>query len=365
MPSLRARQPGKALWTIFSIATTPIRIAFILIYYIPRFLRQHPTWTYHQAVGKAIFQLWWEYTSAVEFRTSKSLDPGSDKERFVVMQPAKPEWYRDILDDPKMHPVEIGGMWYPKLYAPAQDAGKKIVLHFHGGAYVLGGCRPMESGWGPEVLAKHTSGLVFCPQYRLAVYPHSHFPAAIQDGVTSYAYLLSQGIPASDIVISGDSAGGNLVIAMLRYLAEHEPMIPEPRAALLWSPWLNPAVEPEALDRHRNSKTDYLGSGLARWAVSSYTPPGVSPGHPYISPLGNEFATKVPIFVQTGTLEILYDDHVQFAKAMKEVPGNRVELFEIADAPHDTFAAGLLLGFVKEAEHAADVAAKFIETAKA
>jgi len=92
--------------------------------------------------------------------------------------------------------------------------------------------------------------------------------------------------------------------------------------------------------------------------VSAYTPASISASHPYIASLRNEFATKVPIFMRTGTLEALSDDHVQFAKAMKDILGNRMEFFQIVDTPQDTFAAGLLLGFVKEAEHAADVAAQ-------
>ncbi len=70
-------------------------------------------------------------------------------------------------------------MWYPERYKPRVNTNKKIVLHFHGGAYVLGGVRPMEGGWGPEVLAKAIHGLVLCPQYRLSSEHRGRFPAAL------------------------------------------------------------------------------------------------------------------------------------------------------------------------------------------
>lgn len=146
MPFIRTHHPGKGIFTILFIAVLPLRIAFSLLYYGPIFLREHPQWTYHQAVGRALFKMLWAYASAIEFRMSKSLEPGADKQRFIVMEPAEADAYRDILHHAAVRPAKIGGMWYPKLYSPAEDAKKMIILHFHGGGYVLGGCRPNEGG---------------------------------------------------------------------------------------------------------------------------------------------------------------------------------------------------------------------------
>jgi hypothetical protein len=82
------RQPFKFLYGTFLIITLPIRLVFILFYYIPRPLRQNPRWTYHQAIGLEIFLIWWKYTNAVHYRTSKSLAPGSLKDRFIVIPPS-------------------------------------------------------------------------------------------------------------------------------------------------------------------------------------------------------------------------------------------------------------------------------------
>ena len=359
MHAIRTHQPGKSIYTLFYITFLPLRIAFLLLYYAPPSLREHPQWSYHQAVGRAIFKMLWAYASAVEFRMPKSLEPGPDKERFIVMEPADASAYRDMLHDAAVRPAKIGGMWYPKLYSPTEDAKKPVVLHFHGGGYILGGCRPKEGGWGPDLLAKRLSGLTLCPQYRLAMDAKTGFPAAIQDGLTAYRYLLSKGVAASEIVLSGDSAGGNLAMTLMRYLVEHEEVMPLPRAVLLWSPWLDLAVNFTTLQRNPHFKTDYIPSSFVRWATRAYL--GDLPAsHPYASPCGNEFATPVPIFLHTCTEELLHDEHIKFAHSMMNIPGNRLKIFPTPLAPHDIFAAGQILGFKHETLTAIDAAFKFI-----
>lgn len=360
--SLLTRQPGKGLWTFATLATLPARLVFVLIYNLFPFLRAHPKWTYHQAVGKAVFAMWWNYASTVEFRPAKSLEPGSDGTRFVVMKPASSDIYQGMMaSNPAVCPATVGGMWYPRAYDHATDAGKKIAIHFHGGAYVLGGCRPMEGGFGPLVLANQLDGFVLQPQYRLAMDDATCFPAPIQDGLTSYAHLLALGVAPSDIVFSGESAGGNLVVAMIRHLVEQKGTLPLPSAVLLWSPWLDLANLPRALESQRKVSSDYLSADLLSWGARKYVPSGVSPKDPYISPLYGAFAIPVPVFLQVGGSEVFQDDIVKFYHQMRELKGNRVELVEIKDAPHDTFGAGAILGFVKEANDAATSASKFVK----
>ncbi|KAG7004272.1 hypothetical protein G7Y79_00026g058560 [Physcia stellaris] len=325
-----AKQPGKA---------------FLLLYFIPKYLRPHSLWTYHHAVGNALLKLWFSFASTIEFQTTKSLDPGPEKKRFLVLNPAKPDFYSGFVEDRCIQSVPISGMWYPKEYESAIDTNKRIVLHFHGGAYVLGGVRPKEGGWGPEVLAKAVDGMVLCPQYRLSSQYKGRFPAALQDGITAYQYLLNQGIPSSDIIISGDSAGANLALALLRCLSENGGSLPLPFAALLWSPWLDLAADPYAVNAHRNRKTDYITPVLVEWGLRTYRPPFYDANHPYLTPLNNPFATKVPIFMQYGTAEVLLDEQRAFYSLMEEVAGNSLERLEIFNVPHNTFLGGPILGF--------------------
>lgn len=71
------------------------------------------------------------------------------------------------------------------------------------------------------------------PQYRLASDSSTRFPAAMQDGLTAYMYLLGQGVSPRDIVLSGDSAGANLVVALVRYLTEEKGFLPLPRVVIV------------------------------------------------------------------------------------------------------------------------------------
>ncbi|KAL5327982.1 hypothetical protein ACEPPN_005688 [Leptodophora sp. 'Broadleaf-Isolate-01'] len=359
MPSFLTRQPGKGiLVTLFFVAFPP-RLVLMALYFLPKPLRQHPKYTFHQAVGVALFKMLWNFASQIEWAPPKSLEPGKDK-TFLAIDSAEGRLYRDVLDDPIIRPARMGAIWYPRTYDPATDKDKNVVLHFHGGAYVLGGCRPMEVGEGPALLASHISGLVFAAQYRLASYPNSRFPAALQDAVTSYNYLVELGIPASQIILSGDSAGGNLAIALLRYIEDQKGLLPKPRACFLWSPWVDLAIGPVATASHHNYKFDYIPALLVEWGERAYKPDSMEATHPYISPLNNAFSTSVPILLHTGTLEVLYDSHIAFVNQMK-IPGNEIVLVETVGAPHDIFAAGQITGFMKEAEAAMDDANEFLK----
>ncbi|KAL4970917.1 Alpha/Beta hydrolase protein [Aspergillus stella-maris] len=264
----------------------------------------------------------------------------------------------------------------------------------------------MESGWGPTVLSSALSCTVLQPQYRLSVAENASFPAALQDAITVYAYVLrTLHVPHEQVILSGDSAGGNLVLAMLRYLGGgssaaggqkptcRSPLLPLPRAALLWSPWVDlTRTAEEKASSHPRQKMDYTFAELVAWGRERFIPPGWEDEHSwfqsqnqaqtraqgasqthtptatptapedkfaYLSPLQNEFYTPTPVFLQTGTAEMLYEDHVQFARGMKD-QGTKVEVVEIANAPHDTFGAGLIVGFVEEAQDAARKAAAFV-----
>jgi acetyl esterase/lipase len=225
----------------------------------------------------------------------------------------------------------------------------------------------MESGWGPLVLAKHLQGPVLQVQYRLAVDMsvgfRACFPAALQDGLTAYSYVINElGVPPGNVVLSGESAGANLVIAMLRYLSSDDGKgtLPLPRAGLLWSPWVNLVPNQLTLDEHQNGRSDYMKGSILEWGASLFTPHGFDRRNPYISPLGNEFKSPVPLFVHSGTAEVLHDEHVSFAKAMRTC-GTELEFLESENAPHDIFGAGIILGFVDEAEVAVQKAIAFVE----
>jgi len=365
MVPFRAKYPGKALWTTYFIVTAPIRLIFMLIYYLPRPLRQNSQWSWHQAIANSAFRMWFSFASTIEIVPPKSLEAGPDKDSWASLNPAPKEFYREILDDADIKPAVIGGMWYntPYIAGSPEGQGKRVVLHFHGGAFVLGGVRPKEGGnWGPSNLAKRLNAFVFCPQYRLSSYPNGRFPAALQDAVTSYKFLLDLGIPASSIILSGDSAGGNIALALLKYVTSQKDILPSPAAILLWSPWVDLTSDWDDFSTDKRGKADYVPPILGHWALRVFKPASLPADHPYISPLHSPFPVDVPIWITCGSIESLRPEIKAFEEKMKAIPGNIVELLEVENAPHDIFIVGNVLGWGKESEKMVDAANVFLDT---
>ncbi|KAL2799255.1 Alpha/Beta hydrolase protein [Aspergillus keveii] len=369
-----AKHPFKFLFTTWFLAVLPFRLAGIVIYYLPSATRANRSW--RQAVATKLLNLWFKFATAVEFRTPKSLNPGAEADRFVLIDPDKvvditssPSPYTGPLTtNPAIKPAKVAAFWYESPPPTDGTPPPLVVLHFHAGAYVLGGARTaMEAGWGPLALSKKLTCPVLMPEYRLSNKSDrsTSFPAALQDAVTAYTYLLhTLNIPARNIILSGDSAGGNLVVALLRYITEsgEQTLLPNPRAALLWSPWADLTTPAGEIDAHRNVHSDFLFGGLRDWGVESYTPDGwdiSSPYHSNISPAGHEFRTSVPIFIQTSKQEILYDSHVALARGMQDV-GCSVELVEIETGPHDVFLGAELFGLLEDGNEIIGRANEFV-----
>ncbi|KAI4153035.1 MAG: hypothetical protein LQ340_002557 [Diploschistes diacapsis] len=300
--------------------------------------------------------------TTIHYHPTKTLDPGPQGDPFVSLTPSKACSYLGVLDDQHIKPITIGAMWYPRLYSPVNDSGKKVFLYFHGGAYVLGGCRPSRGGYAPELLAKVSGGTTLAPQYRLAWQHGGCFPAPIQDAITAYAHLLSLGIKAEDIIFSGESAGGNLALVTLRYLINHGASagLPRPGGVCVFSPWVDMTMTADEILKSPQFRTDWLPTELPDYATDLYVPLHKRANDEYMSILGNEFATDVPIFVQTGDAEILYDSNVAVVEGMRK-KGARVACHVIKNAGDDAFGTAPVLGLTREAENIAAAAIKFIE----
>lgn len=130
-------------------------------------------------------------------------------------------------------------------------AGQKVLLSFHGGDYISNSAHPKDiaSNLVRSILksANDSVRLAFSVEYRLSTtYPHTPsnpFPTALIDALAGYSYLVNEkGFLPQDIIVEGDSCGGNLALALTRYLVEYQhttiPNFPAPPSALLLlSPW--------------------------------------------------------------------------------------------------------------------------------
>ncbi|KAI4180492.1 MAG: hypothetical protein LQ346_006978 [Caloplaca aetnensis] len=351
--SLLPYQPFKAIYVLTVLLYTLARFPLWLLSLLPRSLRQHSSWSLRQAFMVRLVKTFTYHSSRVRSFPAWSLQPGSEKEKFERILPSTKDIYRGVLDDKEIKPVEIGGTWFPAVYGPGDPKRKGVILHFHGGAFVEGDGRMQTFGYAAHLLTSHTAAWVLSVQYRTSSNPGCRFPAALQDAVTAYQSLLDRGIPASSIVVSGDSAGGNMAAGFLRYIEDNPGILPKPRAALLWCPWVYPAIamQPYSCSGNPRYETDFLNDVFAEWGIKTYASPPVDPTNPYVSPRDHPFKCEgVPMWIQFGSLEILAADIVKFADGMRSIEGNEVELHEDEDTPHDIFLVGGLLGFQDKAE---------------
>ncbi|KAJ5263595.1 Alpha/Beta hydrolase protein [Penicillium angulare] len=132
--------------------------------------------------------------------------------------------------------------------------------------------------------------------------------------------------------------------------------------AILWSPrgdMTHSALV--KMVKHRNYKSDYIEYDLGIWGASSYIPPGWGDDHPFLSPLASEKGLRlsVPLFIEVGTSEVLYDDIVQFANMMKK-NGTVVEIREAPNGVHANSGIASNLGMSEVAVEGHVCAATFI-----
>jgi acetyl esterase/lipase len=347
-------QPIKLLFQLTYFTTIIARFPFWLVSALFQSLRPHPKWNVKQTLMSKVAYCLVDLQSRIGVTQKLSLQQGKEGERFQIADPAVVDAYQGPLNSPTVKPSAVGGTWFPR--PPGKNiASKTVVLYLHGGAYVQGNGRYENIGFAGETMIE-LGGVdaVFSLQYRLSgwagLFP---FPAALQDALTGYLFLLQKlSIPAKQIILCGDSAGGNLAIALLRYIQEFgstsNPVIPPPRCATLLSPWVAPFDFD--LDSSPRRISDYLPTSFLQWGAHTYTE-GLAnaSSNSYVTPLGNPFATPVPIFVNAGSAEIFFDSNKSWVEEMKKISGNRVEFHEEDAAVHDTFLTANALGWEESA----------------
>ncbi|KAI1127084.1 alpha/beta hydrolase fold-3 domain-containing protein [Nemania abortiva] len=355
-------QPLRTLFKLAYIATIIARVPYYAVIAIVPSLRPNKTWNAKQTFTTRLFIPVLDIMSRVGITETLSLEGDKEGDRFQTVAPSNSDVYKGPLASETVKPATIGGTWYPGV--PADIAGKTIVLYFHGGGFIEGNGRSASCGpLAKRLLKKGGADAVFSVQYRLSGWGgRDPFPAALQDAVSSYLYLLNDlHVPASQIVVGGDSAGGNLTTAFLRYLHEFGAAagLPTPKCALLLSPWVAPFRY--EMDDNPQRKTDFLPSSFPRWGAHAYA--GGRAGaasDPYITPLDNPFPTPVPIFTNAASAEFLYLDINRWVDEMRGVSGNVVELNHELDAVHDTFLVGELFGFEQSAWEVAAKIGEFV-----
>jgi epsilon-lactone hydrolase len=203
--------------------------------------------------------------------------------------------------------VDAGGVPAEWVDPPEVTSPAPTLLYFHGGGYGMGSVntiRPLVSQ-----LAVATSARVLSVDYRLA--PEHACPAAVEDAVSAYRWLVDQGTDPAAVALGGDSAGGGLTVAAL--LAAKEGGLPMPAAGVCISPWVDLTLSSESIERNAASDPEVTRAALARWA--EFYLAGADPKNPLASPVYGDLGGLPPLLIQAGTAEAMEDDAVRLAVA--------------------------------------------------
>jgi acetyl esterase/lipase len=187
------------------------------------------------------------------------------------------------------------------------------VLYLHGGAYLYGSpAHYRDFLWR---IADAAAARVLCIDYRLA--PEHPFPAAVDDAVAAYCWLLGDGADPRRTIVMGDSAGGGLVFGTLLRLRDLG--LAMPGAAVGLSPWTDLALTGDTL--LRNAKADPMLNLVQTRKYAAIYLGGTDPRNPYASPLHGDVRGLPPSLIQVGSDEILRDDAERMAAKLRHAGG--------------------------------------------
>ena len=200
-------------------------------------------------------------------------------------------------------PFDLQGMPAAWVRPERGHDRRHVILYCHGGGYTSG-----NLGYA-RILAAKLAGVtgyeVLAFEYRLA--PEHTYPAPLEDAMKAWDYLMHLGYGARDVVVAGDSAGGNLALVLTMLLREAGRLLP--RRLVLLSPWTDMTASGKSYQEHRDDDpmltTDYLR------AVRGVYAPGQDLSSPKLSPLFGDLRRFPPVLIQAGTNEILLSDSVR------------------------------------------------------
>src|SRR5215470_5059742 len=194
------------------------------------------------------------------------------------------------------------------LRPPSAEAGR-VVLYLHGGGYVIGS--PRSHRHLAAAIADAAGASALSLDYRRA--PEDPFPAAVDDAVACYRWLLEQGIAPGRIVIAGDSAGGGLTVATL--VALKDARVPLPAGGVCISPWVDLTLSGASYDTKAAADPIVRRPGIDEMARAYLGK--TDPRTPLASPLFADLRGLPPLLIHVGSEEVLLDDAVQLALRAK------------------------------------------------
>lgn len=220
--------------------------------------------------------------------------------------------------------LELNGV--PCVRVASEHATRgRTVLHFHGGAYVVGSANSSLEYCGR--LAAAVDGHCISVDYRLA--PEHPYPAAIDDALNAYRGLLASGVSPVDIVLSGESSGGGLAIALA--IAIRDAGLPAPSGVFAVCPFADLTLSsPSLIDFHGSDPA--VNRDMLAYLAASYFQ-GHEPTDTLVSPIFGDLRRLPPLFLAAATNEALLNDTTRLVEVAKAA-GLDVTLRLVADSVH-------------------------------
>jgi len=197
-----------------------------------------------------------------------------------------------------------------EILAPKKETRKYAILQLHGGGYIGALCNAYRD-WAYFYSKFCHQATVFTPNYRVA--PKDPFPAALEDAIASYAFIVASGY--QNIFVVGDSAGGGLALSLTRSVLDAG--FKSPRGIIVMSPFTDLTLSGSSLDT--NYEKDVIFGKTRNSILYNKAYLGdTDPKNPYISPLFAEYTDFPPLLIQVGSNEMLLDDATRVAKKAQE-----------------------------------------------
>lgn len=367
-------QPWRSLYIAYRLLSTLLfRLPFWFLIGLFPWGRVHPQFTVKKALIIRITRIF----IGTAYKTTQlgklppscvEITPGPNV-NGVWIQPRPDLAFGDIQhaqEVNKVRDVRVPGYWYEKdgvvpENSPHPVPGEKVAYFIHGGAFVSGSAHPSQAYAAiPNGLLQHCPSIkrVFALEYRLLrTLPsvEGAFPAMILDSLNGYMHLVELGYAPEDIILVGDSAGGNLALSLCRYLVEYAdtkspsgtslPRIPG--ALILLSPWgdVGDSYNHEG-SKIENKKYDYIvatpvSQEYTSWAIGRSMGANIANANPWVSPISKHvnhvsFKGFPRTFIAVGGLEVLRDQVAVLKEKMEgDIGEDRVEYYFAPLAVHD------------------------------
>lgn len=273
---------------------------------------------------------------------AKQVGASTQEMRAAMEQMAAP-----AQPDVKCERLSAGGVDAEWITAPGASPGR-TVLYLHGGGYVMGSVNTHRDLIGR--ISRAAQARVLALNYRLA--PEHPFPAAVDDAVAGYRYLLQSGVKPARMAVAGDSAGGGLTLATL--VALRDSGLALPAAAVCLSPWVD--LEGRGESMKTRAHVDPIASADGTRLLAQAYLAGKDPRTPLAAPLYADLKGLPPLLIQVGDHETLLDDSTRVAQRAQAA--NIKVTLEVW--PEMIHVWQMFASFLPEGQEAIDGIGKFI-----